>query len=199
MITDKEIDNMLSGIRDYQHIQTTPAAPKELAPVPETKPEAAIEANQEDSTEPLQSVTTLAAEGASEEEVIVESASEAMPEHHLDSVDMPKPQPELVPEPIAVPHSLPEPVTLTKAREAIRRPPLPQLSLYDCFVKKQTPPPIRRPTVSDEVHSSADSTTQEDARLVRPESLAISPAQSVAALENWLSAEPRRKPFGKRS
>ncbi len=91
----------------------------------------------------------------------------------------------------------PEPAPVVKAREVIRRPPLPQVSLYDAYlVKAPGPIPISRPaeTVLDAPITSEETAAPEHAHQGRSDSLTVSPADARQALEAWQATAFRPKP-----
>ena len=88
-----------------------------------------------------------------------------------------------------------EPVVLVKARETIRRPPLPAPSLYDAsLVKTQPPIPIRRQAETVAEPQPAAAEPVEQTRQARSDALMVSSADALAALEAWSTPSARYRP-----
>ena len=88
-----------------------------------------------------------------------------------------------------------EPSEFIKAREAIRRPPLPEPGLYEAYLVKQQPPiPIRRPAETATETQATIGEPGEPVQQARADALKVSSADAWAALEAWSTLSPRHKP-----
>ena len=88
-----------------------------------------------------------------------------------------------------------EPVVYVKARETIRRPPLPAPSLYDAYlVKARAPAPIRRQADVEIESAPTTGGPAEQSRQARSDALMVSSADALAALEAWSTPSPRHRP-----
>ncbi len=90
---------------------------------------------------------------------------------------------------------VPEAVVFVKARETIRRPPLPSPSLYDAYlVKGPAPIPIHRQLPGEAESRAEPAEPGEQSRQSRSDALMVSSADALAALEAWSVPSSRHKP-----
>ena len=95
----------------------------------------------------------------------------------------------------AAPPPAPDAVEFVKARETIRRPPLPSPGLYDAYlVRGPAPIPIRRQVETEAESHPAKGTPGNQSRQERSDVLMVSPAEALAAMEAWSTPSPRHKP-----